>query len=100
MNIPRFTAEASLFNSRERYHATTDAGFYGGAVQPAQSDMYTPHHPPRVTPDSSVYHPRPVYCLRTECRNVSPAGQPPKLLCELAIGFRNPLTGQCEVLKA
>ena len=35
MNIPGFSAEASLFNVNTRYQATTEASFYGGIIQPA-----------------------------------------------------------------
>ena len=41
MNMPGFTAEASLFNGDVRYQATTAATVYGGSVQPAISDVYT-----------------------------------------------------------
>lgn len=37
MNIPGFTAEASLYNINERYRATTDVPHYDGVVQPAIS---------------------------------------------------------------
>ena len=36
MNMPGFTAEASLYNGNARYQATAEASFYGGIVQPAQ----------------------------------------------------------------
>ena len=35
MNMPGFTAEASLHNGNVRYQATAEASFYGGLVQPA-----------------------------------------------------------------
>jgi len=35
MNMPGFTAEASLFNGDMHYQATTAATVYGGFVQPA-----------------------------------------------------------------
>jgi hypothetical protein len=35
MNMPGFTAEASLYNVNERYQATADAPHYGVVVQPA-----------------------------------------------------------------
>jgi hypothetical protein len=41
MNMPGFTAEASLFNGDVHYQATTAATVYGGFVQPAFSDVYT-----------------------------------------------------------
>ena len=52
MNMPGFTAAASLYNAGTRYQATAEARFYGGIVQPAASD---------------VYHPGPVWCLKREC---------------------------------
>ncbi len=45
MNIPGFTAEASLYNGNARYQATAEANFYGGIVQPAQSDVFDPDRP-------------------------------------------------------
>ena len=44
MNIPGFTAEASLYNVNERYQAITDAPHYGGIVQPA-ADPVEQHVP-------------------------------------------------------
>lgn len=41
MNMPGFTAEASLLNSDMHYQATTAATVYGGVVRPALSDVYT-----------------------------------------------------------
>jgi hypothetical protein len=45
MNIPGFTAEASLLNSDMHYQATTAATVYGGLVQPAIFDVSTPRQP-------------------------------------------------------
>jgi hypothetical protein len=42
MNMPGFTAEASLFNRDIHYQATTAATVYGGIVQPASSDIFIP----------------------------------------------------------
>jgi hypothetical protein len=39
MNIPEFSAEASLYNENVLYQATAVATFYGGLVQPALSDV-------------------------------------------------------------
>ena len=61
MNIPGFTAEASLFNVSTRYQATAEASFYGGLVQPAQifSDSTTVSGGP-------IFHlPQP--CLKYVC---------------------------------
>ncbi|SRR6266496_567501 len=106
INIPGFTAEKSLTKSLENYQldfvsdysATTGASFYGGAVQPAQSDAYNPNDPPRVTPDPSRYHPRPVWCLKRTCLDWQDRpGQTPR--CKLwvrSVGVWNPVTGFCE----
>jgi hypothetical protein len=54
MNIPGFTAEASLYNVSTRYRATAEAGFYGGLVQPAFdwsflfSELFFPDRPLRL----------------------------------------------------
>ncbi len=57
MNMPGFTAEASLLNSDMRYQATTVAAVYGEFIQPAgMFDVYTPRQPPflgMVIPASS-----------------------------------------------
>jgi hypothetical protein len=46
MNMPGFTAEASLFSVSTRYQATAEATVYGGLVQPAQfSEVFIPHRP-------------------------------------------------------
>lgn len=77
MNIPGFTAERSLFNSGVRYQATTGASFYGGAVQPAQSDVFHPDHP--------------VFCLKTRFI-IGPNGVIRRIR---EIGFWNPVTRRC-----
>ena len=92
MNMPGFTAEASLYNVNERYQATAQATVYGGLVQPAQSDMYIPHDPLRVTPDRSVYHPRSLFCLKTQIIIGPNGGKTPLTV----LGFWNPITGRCE----
>jgi hypothetical protein len=38
MNMPGFTAEASLFKGDIRYQTTAEATVYGGVVQPALRD--------------------------------------------------------------
>jgi hypothetical protein len=61
LNMPGFTAEASLSNVSGRYQATTEAVFYGGIVQPALSDVVHEEAPGRhVYPD--LYN-----CLKREC---------------------------------
>ena len=63
MNMPGFTAEASLFNGDARYQATTAATVYGGLVQPAISsisDVFTPRQPVflcRLEYRCRIYHP-------------------------------------------
>ena len=84
MNMPRFTAEASLFNVGTRYQATAEAPFYSGLVQPAG-------------PFSTVVHrDRPIFCLKRVCKDVAPAGQRPRLVCHLGFGIWSPVTGRCE----
>jgi len=66
MNMPGFTAEASLYNGNARYHATAEASFYSGIVQPAQlfSDSTT------VSGGGSSFHlfrPRWGNCLKRVC---------------------------------
>jgi hypothetical protein len=39
MNMPGFTAEASLYNVSTRYRATAEATVYGGIVRPAGSGL-------------------------------------------------------------
>lgn len=60
MNMPGFTAEASLLNSDVHYQATTVATVYGGLVQPAISDVFTPRQPVflcRLEYRCQIYHP-------------------------------------------
>ena len=47
INIPGYTAEASLFNVSMRYQATGGATVYGKIVQPAfvESDLFFPDRP-------------------------------------------------------
>lgn len=62
MNMPGFTAEASLFNVSTRYQATAEATVYGGIVQPALvSDVFYPDRPPL-----SIILPR-WNCLKRVC---------------------------------
>jgi hypothetical protein len=57
MNMPGFTAEASLFNGDIHYQATTAATVYGGLVQPAISDVYTLHNFCHLEYGCQIYHP-------------------------------------------
>lgn len=61
MNMPGFTAEASLLNSDMYYQATTVATVYGGFVQPAISDVFTLRQYPvflcRLEYRCQIYHP-------------------------------------------
>jgi hypothetical protein len=45
MNIPGFTAEASLFHGDVRYQSTAEANIYRGIVQPAGSSVFNPDVP-------------------------------------------------------
>ena len=81
MNIPGFTAERSLYNGNARYQATTETSLFGGTVQLARSD---------------IYHPRLAWCLKRECKNVAPAGYPPKMFCWPGFGIWNLVTQSCE----
>jgi len=62
MNIPGFTAEASLFNVSTRYQATTEATFYGGTVQPA-----SPFSDVTYQDLSYLYRPFRWNCLKRVC---------------------------------
>jgi hypothetical protein len=97
MNIPGFTAEASLFNVSTRYQGTAEAGFYGGLVQPASlfSNVFYPDQPVPVLSSQLFYPNRPFFCLRTVCTDVAPPGQTPRLLCRREIGFWDPVTASC-----
>ena len=66
MNIPGFTAEASVSNVGTRYQAVAEARFYGGIVQPAGpfsdvvSDPYGSSFP-------HIFPPGWGNCLKREC---------------------------------
>ena len=62
MNMPGFTAEASLFNGDMHYQATTAATVYGGIVQPAGSDVFNPDEPVL-----GIFHPGWGNCLKRVC---------------------------------
>jgi hypothetical protein len=71
MNIPGFTAEASLFNSNMHYRAITEATVYGGIVQPAGpfsgvfnpfSNVFNPDEPVL-----SIFRPGWGNCLKRVC---------------------------------
>jgi hypothetical protein len=50
MNMPGFTAVASLFNVSANYQTTAEATVYGGIVRPA-GDVFLPDRPPpSITP--------------------------------------------------
>jgi hypothetical protein len=67
MNMPGFTAAASLYNDGGRYQATAEARFYGGIVQPAASEVFHPDQPVPFLSTQLFYPGRPVWCLRWEC---------------------------------
>jgi hypothetical protein len=81
MNVPGFTAEASLYKMKERYQATAEATVYGGIVQPAFSDVFDLD--------------RPIFCFKTVFVNFAPPGYPPKLVPRRVLGFWNPATASC-----
>jgi hypothetical protein len=81
MSMPGFTAEAALYNANVHYQAVAKSSFYSGFVQPALSD---------------VFYPRPIFCLKYQCKNIAPAGFPPHLACWRVLGFWNPVTHSCE----
>ena len=79
MNIPGFTAEASLYNVSARYRATAEAAVYGGLVQPALSDRI------------ELYPIR--WCLKWDCFDIPPYYAP---ICVRRLGIWNRVTGRCE----
>jgi hypothetical protein len=84
MNMPGFTAEASLLNSDMHYQATTAATVYGEFVQPA---LFQPRF-------DELYVPKPIFCLRLYC----PPGQgaPRVPMCFWVVGIFNWVTRSCE----
>jgi hypothetical protein len=58
MNMPGFSAEASLYNGNVRYQATAGASSDGGIVQPAHAIEFDPNAP------------IPTSCLAYRCRYV------------------------------
>ena len=62
LNMPGFTAEASLSNVSGQYRATSETVSYGGIVQPALSDVFHLGDETR-----HVYHPYLFNCLKWEC---------------------------------
>lgn len=84
MNMPGFTAEASLLNSDKHYQATTAATVYGGFVQPALFRLRF----------DELYVPKPIFCLKPPPCFYDAFGRqhclPPSL------GIWNPVTYSCE----
>jgi hypothetical protein len=99
MNMPGFTAEASLHHSNVRYQTATKATFRGAIVQPAQfSDVVDPNPPPSLF---CLLHPVFCYtdCLRKICRLrlVSLRDYPQfEEVCEWVPGTWDPVTESCE----
>ena len=82
MNIPGFTAEASLYHSNARYQATTDASSVRGLVQPAWgSDTFDPK--------------KPILCLKKVCIPIHRPLENPQIVCWWEGGYINPFTGIC-----
>jgi hypothetical protein len=75
MNMPGFTAEASLFKGDMHYQATTVAAGYGEFIQPAAiSDIYTTIYdlfptkfPPICYPRCLLYNPISDRCMIWGC---------------------------------
>ena len=63
MNMPKFTAESSLYNSNLHYQSTSEATFYDGVVQPA-GDMFDPN---REVPSLTSRFGRRGNCLKRVC---------------------------------
>lgn len=82
MNVPGFTAEASLYNVSARYRATAEASSYGGLVQPAGSPVFDPD--------------RPIWCLRYVCAFWDPNEPWHCWGWVRIVGVRNPVTGHCD----
>ena len=86
MNMPGFTAEASLFNGDVRYQATTAATVYGEFVQPALfrhrfDEVYT----------GGIFF----SCFKTQCEVLDPTF-PDRVFCYTVPGVYNPVTNMCE----
>jgi hypothetical protein len=83
MNMPGFTAEATLYNSVSSYRSSflsqTDIALN---VTPQLSEVFDPY--------------RPIFCLKTVYEDIAPAGYPPHLVRRLKLGFWNEVTGRCE----
>jgi len=67
MNMPGFTAAASLHNAGTRYQASAEARFHGEIVQLAASDVFHPDQPTPFLSTQLFYPDRPVRCLKWEC---------------------------------
>jgi hypothetical protein len=82
MNIPGFTAEASLYKPGAHFQASTATDLHGGLMHP-------------VTLSSTVYTPPKVYCLsKLVCK---PKSSWPWLECSYTgFGVWNPATKRCE----
>ena len=97
INMPGFTAEASLSTGDARYQATAEAAVHGGLVQPAfpLSDRIdlNQNHPLLYSP---VYRTWPLWCLKFKCVDIAPPGYPPKPWCRQVVGIWNPGSRSCE----
>ena len=98
MNIPGFTAEASLYNVSTRYRATAKANFYGGLVQTAGSGVLSdPGGSSMPFLSTQLFdRSRPVWCIRNECAFWD-ANDPSRCWAWLrSVGVLNPVTGYCD----
>ena len=79
MHMPGFTAEASLFNGKERYPSASKMPSHGGYVQAA----------------SDVFHPnRPIWCVSAMRCRFDRFGQP--RCSNTGFGIWNHMTGRCD----
>jgi hypothetical protein len=97
MNIPGFTAEASLYNGNTRYRATAEDSFYGDLVQPAGSGVLSdPYGSSAPFLSTQLFFPdHPVWCLTQECAIKYPDSR----VCRVwrwTVGVLNPVTGHCD----
>jgi len=96
MNMPGFTAEASLHHGNVRYQTATKTTFRGGIVQPAQgSDVFYPNKP--VFSLAPRFYDEPIFCLTWRC-GPGPGSSPQELTweCHHVVGFWDPVTARCK----
>jgi hypothetical protein len=78
MNIPGFTAEASLYQTGEHYHAALEGTHASGSVYPAQlAELFNPLVTLFINPN-----PYEIYCRKFKCWRVPYV---PYLKCDYVI---------------